>query len=241
MRVSWTKLDPGLVEEIVRRADQGTDRTSLAIEFGVSRALIDHHIRKRTGPTRRGKLSPEDRQEIIRRWRQGEVAAHLAKEFGVGFSAVAKLIQQQTGQRIGRMRRTNEIRIPTEPARLAYLAALIDAEGCITRNTKRETCTWQVVITNTSSELEDWLRPIGGNFYYVSRQRRDRAGNIKQCFEWKVTTAWNIHRLLTALLPYLVIKQERAFEALCDISRRLGLSPPSRPQLVSEDQLDLWV
>ena len=238
----WSKLSPALVEEIVRRHEDGATPVELATEYGVSSPLIAHHLRKHFGPRQRGKLSAKDRQDIVQRWKAGEVAAHLAKEFGVGFSAVSKLILKETGRSIGRVRRRNEVVIPDDPVVLSYLAAMIDAEGCITRNSKTQACTWQVVITNTSPELEAWLQQFGGNFYYVSRQRRDRQGRIKQCFEWKVTTAWNIYRLLTAVLPYLVIKKSRALEALYDISSRFGFpSPDHWDDAVNKSQLSLNV
>lgn len=235
----WQKLTPDQVKEIIRARADGDTSLELANRYGVSRVSIDRHLRNHFGPQRRGKLSSSDRRAIIQRWRSGDVAADLAREFGVGFSAVSKLIQKETGQRIGRIRRKNEVVIPEDPVRLSYLAAMIDAEGCITRNSKSTACTWQVVITNTSPELETWLRQFGGNFYYVSRQRRDRQGTIKQCFEWKVTTAWNIHRLLCALLPYMVIKRARAIEAIQDISSRFGFVLPDLSTSADEAQLSL--
>jgi transposase-like protein len=168
----WQKLNPEMVREVVSRFQAGESPVELANEFGVSRAAIDHHIRAKLGPRRRGKLSDEDRRAIVARWRAGEVAAELAREFGVGFSAVSKLILKATGQRIGRVRRKNEVFIPDDPVTLAYLAAMIDAEGCITRNSKSSACTWQVVITNTSPDLERWLNQFGGNFYYVATAKR---------------------------------------------------------------------
>lgn len=167
------------------------------------------------------------------------MAADLAREFGVGFSAVSKLILKETGRRIGRIRRKNEVFLPEDPITLSYLAAMIDAEGCITRNSKSSACTWQVVITNTSPELEKWLRQFGGTFYYVSRRRSDNAGHVRQCYEWKVTTAWNIYRLLVAVLPFLVIKEGRALEAIHDICSRFGFPRPQIRGGVSESQLEL--
>ena len=176
----------------------------------------------------------------MERWKKGEVAAHLAKEFGVGHSAVSKLILRETGRRIGRIRRKNEVFLPEDPVKLSYLAAMIDAEGCITRNSKSSACTWQVVITNTSPELEAWLSTLGGNFYYVSPARRHAEGQIRQCFEWKVTTAWNVYRILVAVFPYLVIKRGRAREAIEDVCSRFQFPMPNLA-LEHDDQLSLGV
>ena len=237
----WQKLNPSRVDDIVERHKGGESTLSLATEFGVSTALISHHLRQRLGPRSRGKLLPSDRKLIVDRWKRGEVAADLAREFGVGFSSISKLIYKETGKRIGRVRKRNEVVLPEDRVKLAYLAALIDAEGCISRNTKVNACTWQVTITNTSVELEAWLRPLGGAFYYVSRRRMTDLGHVKQCFEWKVTTAWNIYRLLVAVLPFLVIKRDRAMEALEDIRRRFGFEAPLLQNgSVGEGQLALW-
>lgn len=159
----------------------------------------------------------------------------------MGHSAVSKLILKETGRRIGRVRRRNEVFLPDDPLKLVYLAAMIDAEGCITRNSKSSACTWQVVITNTSPELEAWLKTLGGSFYYVSPARRRAEGQIKQCFEWKVTTAWNVYRILVAVFPYLVIKQERAREAIEDICSRFNFPNPDLAVSVSDAQLRLGV
>lgn len=99
------------------------------------------------------------------------------------------------------------------PTTLAYAAGLIDGEGCIrvgkyhdTRNGRRLGFRGQLSIGMTDRKALEWLRDtLGGNFY-LGRTSYDRT---KAAYNWTMRTT-DAARLLTAILPYLIIKREQA-------------------------------
>lgn len=109
------------------------------------------------------------------------------------------------------------IEMPEDPAVLGYLAGLFDADGCVRVNaqfTSRQAnwChTVRVIITNTDIVVMKWLvEHVGGKV-------RTRAS--KEQPKWKPRHDWtlrgrNAERFLEAVLPYLVIKGNRAQVAL---------------------------
>lgn len=173
------------------------------------------------------KLNERQRSDLVERFQRGESVAELARQFGVSHSSATKLIIRRTGKTPGRHVRAMRVFPPTDPIEIAYLAAMIDAEGCITRNSKVAACTWQVVITNTSPELRSWLEQLGGALYEPGRSRSEKAkqNGWKKQYEWNVSPAWNVYRLLRVVRPYLKIKGARADEAMSDIERRFGTPP----------------
>lgn len=216
--------------EILRRAQAGESYTSIAKDLGVTPAAVAYHAAPLVGSRRVRKLTEEQVFEAVRRWREGFTVAELAREFGVGHSSLTNQIVKLTNEPIGRVRRAPLLSLPHDAVDLAYLAGIIDGEGCISQ-TKSNGC-WTVAITNTSTELESWLRHIGGLFYYPARRpsvKFDGTFN-KQRFEWKVTRSWDVLRLLEAVGPFLKIKANRAEEAVASIRERFG--PP--PELLDQ-------
>lgn len=100
--------------------------------------------------------------------------------------------------------------LPT--AVLAYAAGIIDGEGCIRigryTNTKTGKIGYRgmIQVGMTNRLAIEWLKDnLGGNFY-VGRTSYDRR---KPCFNW-IMRAADGAKLLSALLPYLIVKREHA-------------------------------
>lgn len=122
------------------------------------------------------------------------------------------------------------ITIPSDKATLAYIAGIIDGEGCIsvskqsTREGKpRESTTHspKIIISNTDARLFIWLRDVLGvcNVHPTSNSRM--SDSYREC--WSLYLAGsNCDRLLIAVLPYLVLKREQAL--LCLGFRQIGIS-----------------
>jgi hypothetical protein len=90
----------------------------------------------------------------------------------------------------------------------AYLAGIIDGEGCISvgwRKGKYITPTLQ--ITNTNKDLMEWLvRTCGGTNY---RKGADGRSTRKQCWYW--IAAGRVARdIIEAVRPYLIVKNKQA-------------------------------
>lgn len=228
--MAYHKLNRDDIQVLVARREAGESAAELAKAFGVCTATINNYLR-RAGVARNTdfapKLNEHQRTELVDRFRRGESVAELARQFGISHSSATKLIIRRTGKNPGRHIRAVHVFPPADPMEIVYLAAMIDAEGCITRNSKVTTCTWQVVITNTSPELRSWLEQFGGAVYDLGRSRSEKAkrNGWKKQYEWHVTSAWNVYRLLRVVRPYLKIKGGRADEAMADIEERFGAPP----------------
>jgi len=95
----------------------------------------------------------------------------------------------------------------------AYIAGIVDGEGCIEINYIHPHIRMQ--LANTNFELVTWLCRFGGKIYYP------RVTNPK----WKPQAYWSVVRrlevasLLSQIEPHLIVKRERAAEALALLRR----------------------
>ena len=98
---------------------------------------------------------------------------------------------------------------------LAYLAGIIDGEGCITIKVQKKprqnrlTYEVQIMVANTNLKLMDWLKErFDGNYYTINKKsQRHKTGYL-----WHFHK--NIKEVLEGVLPYLVFKTEQAEIAL---------------------------
>lgn len=114
----------------------------------------------------------------------------------------------------GRKRRPRAQRLvlPTAETDLAYLAAMIDGEGHISRRDgeRGRLPHYSVGISNTSVALIEWLATFGGG---ISRSTN--------CLRWQVSSTRDVLALLQATLPYMRIKQAKARRAIRELERRV--------------------
>lgn len=95
---------------------------------------------------------------------------------------------------------------------LAYLAGIIDGEGCFTIEISPPTTyrkgtlyTCRLTITNTDERLLDWLtKKIGGTIF-----TRKLIEGRKQCYSWRIY-ATIIDKIVPKLIPYLICKKDEA-------------------------------
>lgn len=98
-------------------------------------------------------------------------------------------------------------------AKYGYLAAIIDGEGCLSIGAGRRQ-KWGVInynsivsVANTDIRLIKWLQEnFGGNFF-TAKQATPRN---KIPYVWRLLKKKDIELLLLAIMPYLIIKKERA-------------------------------
>jgi hypothetical protein len=93
---------------------------------------------------------------------------------------------------------------------LAYLAGIIDGEGWITAVRSRQTgkYTPHVGVATTDLPLIEWIKNhFGGSVY--TRTPQKGVGPRKTRYEWQIHQSM-VDALLPEVLPYLVIKAERA-------------------------------
>lgn len=110
--------------------------------------------------------------------------------------------------------RTSRLRLPDVPEIHAYIAGIVDGEGCITRQNKN----WRLQVGMTDQGLIEWLGEIGGTV----KERRVQ-GNRQRCWLWLVMAQMEVREILTALLPYLRVKRVVAEEPLREIDARIAV------------------
>ena len=94
---------------------------------------------------------------------------------------------------------------------LAYLAGIIDGEGCFyIAKPGGKTHTIRLFVMNTHKPLIDYLFETYGGFQY-SRKKENSTWKIRH--EWFVDRA-NIDELIPLLIPYLINKKEHAIIAI---------------------------
>ena len=97
-----------------------------------------------------------------------------------------------------------EIKIPREKIKLAYLAGLFDGGGCLRINKEKRV---EITITNTDLEVISWIKEeFGGR---ITTQDRKEYG-WKICYKVEIKKTKDVFKLLNALLPYLITKRKKA-------------------------------
>jgi hypothetical protein len=119
--------------------------------------------------------------------------------------------------------RAQQIKRPTVSnltvAQAAYLAGMIDGEGSILVWQRKDRAIGQrsarVVVVNTDRPVMDWLLAnVGGNLNNKPDTRPSAFGTPrKPCWTW-IVNGQNAVNILTQVLPYLVIKRDKAIAAI---------------------------
>lgn len=97
--------------------------------------------------------------------------------------------------------------------KLGYLVGMLDGEGCIY---KLKNDSWGVNITNTNKESIDFLCTIAP--FIITTSKTD-AG--KPVYRAVLNKQKQIYKLLGRLIPFLIIKKDKARECLEELSVKL--------------------
>lgn len=128
-------------------------------------------------------------------------------------------------------------RIP--PCDWSYLAGMVDGEGTIYFRDKER---WQGVIRVYQKD-----RMICDHLFNLFKVGKVASNNVEtktnihgkevdnHCFFWQINAVKEVQWLLTELIPYLVIKKEKAIEALTHINQAL-----STPTFSGSKQKKVW-
>jgi hypothetical protein len=154
------------------------------------------------------------RDEIVSRYWKGETIEVLAADLGVSIGTLYKALREWKGaKRRGHSASAQSIRVPVSARHRGYLAGLVDGEGSVSIHLqrKRQRPTVAISVGSTTRELHDWLlTEVGGTSY----ERKIRHLGKKTMWYWHVVRARDIEALLEAIIPYMIIKRERAIAAL---------------------------
>ena len=127
----------------------------------------------------------------------------------------------------------------------AYVAGLIDGEGCITitwhRNRSKSSGKDNprflpyITVTNTKMEIINWLlENFGGSFTTAHR-----TNGWNDCHTWYLCTRDTVRVFLETIEPYVIIKkpQIKMLTAFLD----LGNSPGKHDDFLEEDRADIFL
>lgn len=110
---------------------------------------------------------------------------------------------------------------------LAYIAGILDGEGCISLSQKGA---WTVQVGMVDQPLIEFLGTIGGT---VRREDRTAKG-CQLLYRWRLLAAEDVRGFLVAVLPYLRVKRARADECLLALGQpQLYESPPCQQHTAS--------
>lgn len=160
----------------------------------------------------------------------GESWTAMAREVGIALGRMKEVCALVgVPVREGQPRSAPTLTPFQRPEDLAYLAALIDGEGHLSRLPgKGRGPYWRVGVTNTHLGVIKWCASIGGLIY-----EEQRGEGRKTCYDWIVGARADVYVLLCSVAPYMKIKQERAFDAIGElrllVPEKLVAREPEKP------------
>ena len=133
--------------------------------------------------------------------------------------------------------RPQTIIIPKEQTELAYIAGLFDGEGNlqIRHSTRkgRTSIACKACIYNTNTTVMRWLvGKIGGSLRFDTKRTINKGW--LPIGVWSVYRAKDVRALLTALLPFLIIKRPVAVQALQHFEDRFKVHRNLRSTLIGQ-------
>jgi len=109
----------------------------------------------------------------------------------------------------------------------AYVAGLIDADGCIGFGRSRTTVFPRLFVTNTNKQvLEDLLDAFGGDITTAKRVK----DNWKTAYHWRLSWSAAVN-LLDKISPWLRIKQDQASTIFAWNEIRLGMGKRTQAEM----------
>src|SRR5208282_1551916 len=127
--------------------------------------------------------------------------------------------------------------ISTDKIKCSYVAAMIDADGCIalSRTTLYTSAgnayygyDLKISIANVSTKLMKWLVKFFGGEYRT--KQKGKLGK-QVCYEWFCNGGYpKLERLILATLPYMIVKRDQANFALQFIRLHGAVNPAKRAE-----------
>lgn len=154
----------------------------------------------------------------------------IATAIGVSHSTVQRTLSAAGVKTRPYGLRRATVRIPTDAAKLGYLAGLLDGEGSIQIRSKHSgrSVACKIAIYSTTRGVMDWLLAEIGGVVLWDEARMKRRG-------WKPIGAWCLYRardvsaVLEAIAPLLIVKADLSVRAMKLFRDSFGIhdSPPT--------------
>jgi len=110
--------------------------------------------------------------------------------------------------------------MPYKKEDLAYIAGVIDSDGCISINRDIKKYQPTVQVTQAQPEAINLINKIFGGNYRIVKQSKSSL-NYKDLYLWRIRSRKNLGIFLEAILPFLRIKRKQAKIVIdyCNIRR----------------------
>lgn len=144
-----------------------------------------------------------------------------------------------------RRKRQAIVRLPSAVADLAYMAGIIDGEGCIRiqlargKGGRANGHTLEMNVANTDEGLMVWILDTFGGLCRVKMHGRITGLMRRPCWVWWITGK-HVGMVLEAVLPYLRVKRAQADLAMRFLAHEggrqfvKGRRPRLHPDFVAE-------
>lgn len=208
------------VDEAYKRQLNSESVSKIAATMGVSYSTLRAAIWRRHGnlPSQLRTLTEAQLDEVYKRVLAGESVSGLAKEIGVNTSSLSRLLRRRFDF-VPTPFWSPTLTLPDNPGLVGYIAGLVDGEGSIVRRNDSPRGGWCVTISLTHRETIDWLVSWGGRLTSTGKANdRNRLGN-KPVWRWMVARQQDVVALLRAIIPYLIVKQDKAQRALQELTK----------------------
>lgn len=165
---------------------------------------------------------PEVSARLVEMYESGMTQPEIVRATGISRGTVLRRLHEANVDLRTKNLRPQTVRIPDDPAKIGYLAGLLDGEGNLQLRV-RDGCSigGKLAIYSTTPGVIEWLiENVGGH------ARWDHA---REKHGWKPIGIWELYRavdvalLLTALEPLLIVKRDAARELL-KLYRHRGIS-----------------
>lgn len=204
--------------EIVTAYEAGASSTTLAAKYGTTQHAILKLLRD-NGATIRTKggwarvYRDGFTEELATLYASGMTIQQIAERLGIGFGSVRRGLAAGGVQSRPHGLRKASIIVPTDVATLAYFAGLLDGEGNLqvkVGTNGRSYVACRLAIYNTNRALMDWLvERFGGVAVWRDNTYSQERGWLP-AGKWQVYRARDVQAILSAVLPYLIIKRGKA-------------------------------
>lgn len=120
---------------------------------------------------------------------------------------------------------------------LAYLAGIVDGEGCFAMHKRGHHYGTQIEVGNTDLLLMDWLKShFGGTVSHEPRSNKKH----QDIWRWRTTTD-TLEVILQSLIPYLIVKKRQAQIMLAyRATVNVGRSTARKSDAVKQERREMY-
>ncbi len=224
------RIPNDLAEKAIIEYCNGTSSDTVGQCYSISGTEVLNLVRRAGHAVRTKAGKPKIYNEgwterFVTAYKSGKTIVEIAKEMGAGQGTVWRALASKDIICRPNGIRKQSITIPTNPAILAYVAAMIDGGGDFQlkpqkTSTGKDSIGCRLTISNTHKGLHIWLQEnIGGSVHWKRMEHPD----FKPIGRWQIYRARDMVALLSAILPYMIIKKDAAETVLAFLNTKFNI------------------